>query len=203
MAEFLTPPIEPTVLRYSLAGPTFTPPGPVLVRRMSDLGGVFADERARLDRVSDGDPVVYSVTSSPVPELPGELPQSLTTIEPGDVGGELFLTKGHLHSEPQGEIYLALEGEGGLLLFDGTSRRFLPLSAGEIGYIPPKWAHRSVNIGAVAYTFLAVYPGAAGHDYQWVLDHGMGHRVYRDPKSGHRLEVDDRSVGSPSPAGTV
>ena len=53
------------------------------------------------------------------------------------------------------------------------------MSPGSIGYIPPGWAHRSVNVSDTAYRFLAVYPGSAGHDYQWVLDHGMGARAKR------------------------
>lgn len=208
MAEFSTPPIEPTVLGYRLdpesGVATFSPAGPVLTRRLSELAGVFGDEDARREQAEADDPVVYTVTSSPVPELPGELPQSITTIEPGDVAGECFLTKGHLHTDHQGEIYLSLAGEGGLLLHDGTSARFLPLAVGEIGYIPPGWAHRSVNLGREAYSFLAVYPGSAGHDYQWVLDHGMGHRVYRDPTTGHRLVADQPSAGpQPTTAGTV
>jgi glucose-6-phosphate isomerase len=36
-----------------------------------------------------------------------------------------------------------------------------------------------VNTGDDAYKFLAVYPGSAGHDYQWVLDNGMGLRAFR------------------------
>ncbi len=105
------------------------------------------------------------------------------------------MTKGHLHTDPQGEIYLGLAGSGGLLLFDGTVARFLPIAVGDIGYIPPHWAHRSVNLGTTPYSFLAVYPGSAGHDYQWVLENGMGQRVYRDDKDladragpGYRLE---------------
>jgi glucose-6-phosphate isomerase len=60
------------------------------------------------------------------------------------------------------------------------------MTEGVIGYIPPGWAHRSVNTGDEPYSFLAVYPGSAGHDYGWVLDHGMGSRVLRDG-DGHRL----------------
>jgi glucose-6-phosphate isomerase len=51
------------------------------------------------------------------------------------------------------------------------------MSQGTIGYIPPGWAHRSVNVGDEPYRFLAVYPGNAGHDYNWVLQNGMGYRV--------------------------
>ena len=68
---------------------------------------------------------------------------------------------------------------GGLLMFDGERTEWLDMLPGTIGYIPPGWAHRSVNTGDEPYAFLAVYPGGAGHDYGWVLEHGMGSRAYR------------------------
>jgi glucose-6-phosphate isomerase len=37
-----------------------------------------------------------------------------------------------------------------------------------------------VNTGTRPFAFLAIYPGAAGHDYERVLRHGMGARVVRD-----------------------
>ncbi len=150
----------------------------MLTRRLSDLAGLFADTAAWQASVDEGDPVVYTVALSLVPEAPSELPQSITTIRPGSVGGEFHFTKGHLHPVAEGEIYLGLQGEGALLLFDGTEHRLIPLGPDRIGYIPPGWAHRSINTGNVDYSFLAVYPGAAGHDYAWVREHGFGARVF-------------------------
>lgn len=66
---------------------------------------------------------------------------------PGDTSGELWMTKGHQHPNHQGEIYLALKGRGGLLMFDGDRTEWLDMLPGTIGYIPPGWAHRSVNTG--------------------------------------------------------
>lgn len=188
MGSFATPPLTPVALSFDVKAPSFTPDGPVLTRRMSDLQGLFARDDLRAQAAAGEDAIVYTVHSSPVPEVPRELPQSITTILPGDVDGEFFMTKGHQHPDPQGEIYLGLEGSGGLLMFDGEHTSYLEMAPGTIGYIPPHWAHRSINTGDVPYKFLAVYPGSAGHDYQWVLDHGMGHRVYRgDADAGYRL----------------
>ena len=177
MTSYATPPISPFVLTLDTSNATVEPQGPTLERRMSDLRGLFADVQAWERAVADGDPVVYTVVSSPVPEVPRELPQSVTTIYPGATGGEFWMTKGHQHPDPQGEIYLGLSGRGGLLLFDGERTEWLEISPGVVGYIPPGWAHRSVNIGDEPYRFLAVYPGSAGHDYGWVLEHGMGLRA--------------------------
>ncbi|MBC6470816.1 glucose-6-phosphate isomerase family protein [Actinomadura alba] len=186
MTAFATPPISPLRISFDPATATIEPTGPILTRRMSDLEGLFADQTEWRRSASGDDPVVYTVTSSPVPELDRELPQSITTILPGDCGGEFHMTKGHQHPDPQGEIYLGLTGVGGLLLFDGERTEWIDMAPGVIGYIPPHWAHRSVNVGDEPYRFLAVYPGRAGHDYQWVLDHGMGARALRSP-NGYEL----------------
>lgn len=154
---------------------------------MSDIEGIFEDIVAWKRQVDSGNPVVYTVASSPVPEISGELPQSITTIYPGDCGGEFYMTKGHLHADPQAEIYLGLAGIGVLLLFVGEETQWIDMEPGAIGYIPPGWAHRSINVGNDAYRFLAVYPGSAGHDYGWVLRHGMGQRAVRDPEGYRRV----------------
>lgn len=179
MPEFTARPVPPMGITATADRAALEPRGPVQTRRMSALEGLFADAEAWSAAVEAGDPVVYEVASSPVPELAGELPQSITTIHPGTVGGELHMTKGHQHTKARGEIYVGLSGVGGLLMHDGRESAWVDMAEGVIGYIPPGWAHRSVNVGDEPYRFLAVYPGDAGHDYEWVLTHGMGRRVVR------------------------
>jgi len=177
VSQYHAVPVPPMEIRFDQTAGTLFPEGPTLTRRMSDLEGLFRDHAAWEQAVADGDPVVYSVVSSPVPEIDRELPQSITTIQPGTTAGELWMTKGHQHPNHQGEIYLGISGRGGLLMFDGDETRWVEMTPGTIGYMPPGWAHRSVNIGHEPYSFLAVYPGGAGHDYGWVLEHGMGLRA--------------------------
>ncbi len=171
------PPLRPMSLILSSAAGKITPEGPTLTRRMTDLEGLFADTTAWSANCAADNAVVYEVSSSPVPEIARELPQSITTIWPGTCGGEFYMTKGHQHPDPQAEIYLGLAGTGGLLMFDGENVAWIDMAPGTIGYIPPGWAHRSINPGDEPYKFLAVYPGSAGHDYGWVLEHGMGSRA--------------------------
>jgi glucose-6-phosphate isomerase len=194
MPEFAVPPLEPIRITFDVPTSVVSPAGPVLTRRMSDLEGLFRD-RSAWEADLEANPVVYTVASSPVPETPRELPQSITSISPGTCGGELYMTKGHQHPDPQGEIYLGLEGSGGLLMFDGSEYRWIDMEPGVIGYIPPGWAHRSVNVSTEAsYKFLAVYPGSAGHDYGWVLEHGMGARVLRSGTSVDFVPFDAPAV---------
>lgn len=139
MTTYATPPIDPFRISSDTAAGTMTPAGPLLPRRLPDLEGLFRDVEAwRADRAAD-DRVVYTVASTPVPETPRELPQSVTTINPGACGGEFYMTKGHQHPDPQGEIYLGLSGVGGLLLFDGERPQWIDMEPGVIGYIPPGW----------------------------------------------------------------
>jgi len=179
MSEYSKIPISPTQISVDLANGKLIPSGPKLIRRLSDLKSCFKNEDAWKKEVNQGDQIVYQVISSIVPESARELPQSITTIYPGNCGGELYMTKGHQHPDPQGEIYFGLEGSGGIILFDGKQSSWIEITPGKIGYIPPGWAHRSVNTGDDAYKFLAVYPGSSGHNYQWVLDNGMGLRAFR------------------------
>ena len=87
MTTFLAPPLDPMRIVFDSASASVTPTGPVLTRRMSSLEGLFAAEELRRELAQGADPVVYTVASSPVPELPRELPQSVTTILPGNLAG--------------------------------------------------------------------------------------------------------------------
>lgn len=183
MSEYSKLPVSPTQISVDIANGKLIPSGPALIRKLSDLKGCFQNEDAWKKNVEQDNKIVYQVISSIVPESKRELPQSITTIYPGVSGDELYMTKGHQHPDPQGEIYFGLEGTGGIIMFDGQQSLWIEIIPGKIGYIPPGWAHRSVNTGTDAYKFLAVYPGSAGHDYQWVLDNGMGLRAFKKNNS--------------------
>ena len=178
MSDYAKPPISPGLISLDVSTGSLLPSGPTLTRRLSDLQGCFKNTEAWQQEVNYGNPIVYQVVSSVVPEIPRELPQSVTTIFPDNRDGQLYMTKGHQHPDPQGEIYYGLAGTGGIIMFDGKQTSWIDITPGKIGYIPPGWAHRSINTGTSEYKFLAVYPGSAGHDYQWVLKNGMGLRVF-------------------------
>ena len=91
------------------------------------------------------------------------------------------MTKGHYHAVPgTAEVYLCLRGEGYMLmkLVDGTSafERFLP---GRMVYVPPFWAHRTVNTGEEPLISFCVYPGEAGHNYGDIEKEGFPLRVFK------------------------
>jgi glucose-6-phosphate isomerase len=175
--------VDPFVLVLDLESGALDPHTTLIERRASDLRGAFADVAALELLVADGDPLVYEVRQFDVPEEVGQLICCTTVIHPGDVGGEFFMTKGHFHAErATGEVYLGLAGEGYLLLLteEGESAA-TPMRRGTVAYVPPHWAHRTVNTGDAPFVFFAVYPGQAGHDYGAIEARGFAQRVLASP----------------------
>lgn len=150
-------------------------------RKLGDLKGVFRDHAA-WDSM-DPAQLIYRVQMfRPVAEgAVGGLFWGTTFVEPGLVGDEYFMTKGHFHAlRDRSEYYVTTGGEGALILMDESRQtRFEPMQPGSVHYIPSGHAHRVANTGSAVLSFLACWPSDAGHDYQSVLDHGFSARLRR------------------------
>jgi glucose-6-phosphate isomerase len=157
------------------------------VRRASVMRGYYADEAALERLIAAGhDPLHYETFEMDVPEEPGQLLFGLSRLVPGLVGDECFMTKGHYHTVLQtAEVYLGLRGRGLLLLKtppdDGRRSECVaePIWPGRLVYVPPCWAHRSINTGDEPLVTLFVYPGEAGHNYGDIETEGFPKRVFR------------------------
>lgn len=57
-----------------------------------------------------------------------------------------------------------------------TAEEFRP---GRVVYVPPYWAHRSVNTGDEPLISFCVYPGDAGHNYGDIEQEGFVKRVFK------------------------
>jgi glucose-6-phosphate isomerase len=176
--------LEPFALSLGLVSGDLEPHTTLVERQLSSLRGAYADEAAFEALVDAGDPLVYEVRQYDVPEEVGQLICCTTVIHPGTVGDEYFMTKGHFHARRDtGEVYLGLGGTGYLLLLTEDGRRAeVPMARGTLAYVPPYWAHRTVNTGREPFVFLAVYPGNAGHDYGTIETTGFPQRVVRTPE---------------------
>jgi len=144
-------------------------------RRLSDLAGCFVDVAAYDALLGQGDAEVYSVATPEGPDGAGDLAFGLGIVQPGRVGDEYFLTKGHYHSwREAAEVYIGLGGHGGLVLEDdhGMSQ-FVPLAEHDVVYVPGCTAHRTVNTGDEPLTYLGIYPATAGHDYAGIAADGF------------------------------
>ncbi|HHW13733.1 MAG TPA: cupin domain-containing protein [Firmicutes bacterium] len=161
---------HPLAGQVSLASGELSTGSSLVERRLSEVRGIFADQDGVEAILCAGDPVVYRVWNVPIPELPGELQHCSTLIMPGRVGREYFMTKGHYHTRRDtAEVYICLRGEGRLLLETEDGRHdWQVMKPGTVSYIPPYWAHRTVNVGLEPFIFISVYPGDAGHDYRTI-----------------------------------
>ncbi len=150
-----------------------------VVRRASDMRGFYSDENA-LDRlIENGNPVIYEVYAVPY-EGEGELSYAVTFLHAGTVGEEFYMTKGHYHEKrDRAELYIGIRGHGILLMQRGDEVQWKEMKRGDVIYVPPHWAHRSINVGDEDFVFLAVYPGDAGHDYGSIAERGFAKIVVR------------------------
>jgi glucose-6-phosphate isomerase, archaeal len=187
---------QPFVLRLALDSGKLEPHTSRIQRRASDMLGAYADADALEALIEAGDPVVYEVEQRDVPEEQGHLVCCTTVINPGMVGNEYFMTKGHYHRVREtAEIYLGLSGRGRLLLQRGGATSELALEPGAVAYVPPGWAHRTVNTGDEPFVFFAVYPAHAGHDYTAIETTGFARRVLRSPTGPVVVPADELENG--------
>lgn len=171
----------------------FVHPGPDLVERcLSDMRGVFLEDPSGQD-----ERLVYRVRGISVPETNSHVYTSTTVIEPGKVGREYFMTKGHFHEvRDRSEIYLGLAGEGWLVLAAEDKRYVVePMRKGTVNYIPGGWAHRTVNVGSEQLVFFAAYVADAGHDYTTIERRGFPVLVV-EGENGPEIVENPRYVGS-------
>lgn len=159
-------------------------------KTIGELAGVFADTEAWA-RMS-GSTLAYTVAAHfPVSDgTEGGLFFGVSILEPGTVGGEFFMTRGHFHAKrDRGEYYWGDSGEGLLILMteDRKSRVEL-VKPGSLHYIPGHTAHRLVNTGTSQLRVGACWPSDAGHDYDTIAEHGFSVRVYS--RNG-KVEVED------------
>lgn len=150
-------------------------------RRLSDMPSFFHDQDA-VKTLIEEDPVLYQVYVKQNPTSSSLWNIGSCVIEPGTVGNEFFMTKGHFHiKEEAPEIYLTLGGLGRLLLQKRSGEfEVKNMAPGVINYIPGGWAHRTVNIGDKPLSFFAVWPADAGHDYGTIEEIGFGKLVVDD-----------------------
>jgi len=175
------PLLAPFGIDLDLAQGAMIRPGRRLVRRASDMRGYYADAAALEESIRRGDPVHYEVEEIPVPETRGNLMYCISRVLPGRVGEEFFMTKGHYHADAgAAEVYLGLRGEGLVLMkTSGGKFRAQRMSRGRGVYVPPFWAHRTVNTGRQPLCFFCVYPADAGHNYGDIAAEGFPRRVFR------------------------
>ena len=137
-------------------------------KRIEDLAGVYADDQAfKSACVAAPGRIVYRVKDfRPVAER-GDLIFGTTRMEPGRIGREFFVTRGHIHARGnRPETYRGESGRGLMLMESPEGEiRILDVAPRMLVYVPPLWIHRSVNTGDTALVMSFCYPSDAGQDY--------------------------------------
>jgi glucose-6-phosphate isomerase len=147
-----------------------------IVRKLSAMRGQFQDSVAYEKKLEIVDEILYEVYEIKRPEIEGELLHGISIVHPGKVGREYNMTKGHFHTVLNtSEVYYCLRGEGFMVMETPEGDWAVePLKPKSVLYVPPRWAHRSINIGDQEdlVTFF-VYPGNSGHDYGSIEKQGF------------------------------
>jgi glucose-6-phosphate isomerase len=178
--------MKPFSTDFDLMAGVMLEPDTVIERRTSQMSGYYQSEEALAALVREGDdPIHYEVFEKDIPEEQGHLRVCISKLYPGTVDDECFMTKGHYHTvSGTAELYLGLRGQGLMLMKtpegECTWEEFQP---GRMIYVPPHWAHRSINTGQEPLVSFCVYPGEAGHNYGDIEEEGFPRRVFlRDGK---------------------
>ena len=145
-------------------------------RNLSKMAGQYHDQEAFEDLLAEEDVLLYEVFELKRPEVEGEILHGISIVHPGKVGDEFFMTKGHYHTVlDTAEIYYTLKGKGVMVMETPEGDWAVEeLRPGGVLYVPPRWAHRSVNTGGEEdLVMFFAYPGNAGHDYGTIETQGF------------------------------
>jgi glucose-6-phosphate isomerase len=140
------------------------------------MQGQYRDTEAYERMLAHDDIPLYEVYELTVPAVEGELLHGVSIVHPGTVGDEYFMTKGHYHSVLEtAEVYYCMAGRGMMVMETPEGEWDVQaLAPGQVLYVPPRWAHRSINTEPCEdlITFF-IYPGNAGHNYSTIERQGF------------------------------
>lgn len=138
------------------------------VIRLRDAKDFFSDQKAVKAKLKKN-PVIYTVYRM----RDRQIEYSLTVLNPGTIGGEHYMTRGHYHKTPSTEIFILLKGRGVILEKNSRVRRTYP-KKDEVYVSRPNLAHRSVNLGRTRMEFLTIQQAGVGHEYGEIKKKGFG-----------------------------
>ncbi|MFX1497130.1 MAG: glucose-6-phosphate isomerase family protein [Promethearchaeota archaeon] len=145
-------------------------------RLLSDMEGMYFDDEKLTEMVKKKDIMVYEFYDLGIPRESNQLAYGTSILYPGKVGTEYFMTKGHFHSKINlAEIYYCIKGHGYLLMESLVGDvEIQEMKPGISVYVPPEFAHRSINISSKEplISFFTVRADA-GHDYKTIETKGF------------------------------
>jgi len=144
-------------------------------RYLSNLRGMVNNEAALEEMIKKENTLIYEFYEMGVPEHPGDLAFGTSICYPGKIGDEYFMTKGHFHAIiDTAEVYMCIRGRGLILMENPEGEiTYEVLTPGKMAYVPKRYAHRSVNIGAEPFVQFYTFRADAGHDYGTIETKGF------------------------------
>ena len=181
--EIIRSPVEFNTDNIELKGS----PVVFLNRTLAEIIDIFLDQEA-VKLISPHTPV-YTVHSwLPVKVgTSGGLFFGTSTIMPGKVGNEYFMTRGHFHElADRSEFYWGIQGRGVLILMDRDRNTWgEAVYPGSLHYIGAETAHRLANTCEENLLVGACWPSDAGHNYDDIAINGFSARL---------VEIDGKPV---------
>jgi glucose-6-phosphate isomerase len=161
------------------------------VKYIRELNGIYADREKFQQLIeSRGGEIAYRVNELRFAERGNDLITGISVLNPGKVGSEFFMTRGHLHRRAdRPETYYCLSGHGILLMENLAGKvEAAEMRPGTLVYVPPFWVHRSVNVGSEIFATLFSYPADAGQNFEIVRKAGgFSLLVVEDDQEGWKL----------------
>jgi glucose-6-phosphate isomerase len=146
-------------------------------KTVGDLRGYWLDP----SQIQNTDAILYRTQTfwSAPDGMEGVVLWGNTTLLPGRVGDELFMTRGHRHvKKTHGELCITVSGRGALLLMDEERNTAMEeMTPGSTHWIDGRLAHRTVNTGDEPLVFLCAWPADCGHDYEEIARLGFSARI--------------------------
>ncbi len=143
-------------------------------RTVGDLLDYWAD--SSVARAMADEPLYMTQAYFPVPDgTEGGVLWGNTTLYPGKVGEEFFMTRGHWHlKRDRGELCITVSGKGQIWLMDDERNlTTVEMTPGSTHWIDGKLAHRTVNSGTEPLVFFCAWPADCGHDYESIRRFGF------------------------------
>ena len=145
-------------------------------RMLSQMESMYLDNEKLKEMIEKKNILIYEFYQLAIPKEEGHLAYGTTILYHGKVGKEYFMTKGHFHSILNtAEVYYCLKGHGYLLMENPEGETEIQeMSPGVSVYVPPRYAHRTINISENEplisfFTFRA----DAGHNYDTIEKKGF------------------------------
>ena len=169
-------PIAPFSLDFDLVtGMCLSGKAKATKRYVSNMVAQFNDRAAAEEIVKNGDQLLYEFYElNQIPETDGDLRFGTSILYPGKVGDEYFMTKGHFHTIlATAEVYYTLSGRGAMMMETPEGEvQLVEMKPCEAVYVPPRWAHRTINTGDAPMVSFFVFRSDAGHDYGTIEQKG-------------------------------